>query len=599
MQDERIEPSEPARPVTSASAYTAEAFFKKQLDATNKEKAQLQERLRHVEEQNKALLKSLFELSCAPSGPSASHQLPLDIVSALRKLSAPSEAPISTASGKGSAFRRSGTTTDRLTSAPFGTGHGLRPHVSTAYTPFRHRVDLRGHSSAVYAVQFSPDGRLLVSVSFDRSVRLWPIEQYLDRRPDDASLSIMDAHRAPIVAVEWALDATHVVTGALDQSIAEWDVETMCTDAIVRFPCHGLVNCVSMSPAHANVFYVGTARSAVHSFDRRIPPAPGATAPATVVVRNDAAVNTVHVTLDGRRVITGDHGGAIKTWDVRMAASNSSSSIDSHGAGASDIRCTPVCIKFNDARRRPITHIHTSPPLPGEEHGRFMAVNSYDAYLRVYERGALLFPAKDVLPLSPVHALRGVINAHWPIKSSFFLGADYRPPPRRQRFQHQRRPRRGGEARSARSDPSVGNDAAEEAHNDGAGIDDDKFCSPSDDAEDDATSSAESEDEEDVPRVGGSENGPSATAAHSQHDDDDGHTVGDAIQNALILASGSADGHVYVFDVGARSGRGALLQTLEGHKDRVYTADFHPNQPMLASCSADSDIKIWHARYCS
>lgn len=35
------------------------------------------------------------------------------------------------------------------------------------------------------------------------------------------------------------------------------------------------------------------------------------------------------------------------------------------------------------------------------------------------------------------------------------------------------------------------------------------------------------------------------------------------------------------------------MQRLEGHTDRVYTVNFHPTEPLLASGSADFTVKIW------
>lgn len=35
------------------------------------------------------------------------------------------------------------------------------------------------------------------------------------------------------------------------------------------------------------------------------------------------------------------------------------------------------------------------------------------------------------------------------------------------------------------------------------------------------------------------------------------------------------------------------MQRLEGHTDRVYAVNFHPTEPILASCSSDSTIKVW------
>jgi hypothetical protein len=68
-----------------------------------------------------------------------------------------------------------------------------------------------------------------------------------------------------------------------------------------------------------------------------------------------------------------------------------------------------------------------------------------------------------------------------------------------------------------------------------------------------------------------------------------------SVHDTMLLASGSADNRVYVFDVG--SARGAkLVQRLEGHTDRVHGVSFHPQDPLLASCSADCSIKIWGAK---
>lgn len=554
---------------------SADAFIKRQLEAANNDKSHLQERLRHLETQNKALLKSLFEVSCTPPGAPSPKPLSLDIVAALRRLkldSLPTAGP-TPPPGKGSAYRRSAP--DQRLSLSTPNPHspppvGLRPYISRQYSPFRARADLIGHASAVYAVQFSPDGQLLASVSFDKSVRFWPITRFLDKSSHDARNVIADAHRAPVVAVEWTFDSARVLTGSLDQTAAEWDVETQGNEAVTRFPCDGLVNAVSVSPANDNVFFACTSRRTLHMFDRRLPkPAntPGMDHGRTTVLSNDAVINTVHITLDGSRFITGDHAGAIKTWDLRMAAS---SSLGTPLGSAMMVDST-----WNDDAHRPITHIHTSPPLVGEEHGRFLAVNSYDAFLRVYDRGSAFFRAARP-ELKPVQALRGVVGMHWPIKSSFFMGADYRP---RQRDARRRRRRLRGrdrlsEGRSTKSEQTADarDDEAEEyGHGSDDGDEESSLSEPSDGMEEE-------------------------TDGWTGEMDDEDAVVGGPIQDMLMLASGSADGMVYMFDVASRCGGGGLLQVLEGHKDRVYTVDFHPSEPIVASCSADSDIKIWHSR---
>jgi WD40 repeat protein len=68
-----------------------------------------------------------------------------------------------------------------------------------------------------------------------------------------------------------------------------------------------------------------------------------------------------------------------------------------------------------------------------------------------------------------------------------------------------------------------------------------------------------------------------------------------SVHDSMLLATGSADLCAYVFDVGGTRGA-KLMQRLEGHTDRVHAVSFHPQDPLLATCSADSTIKIWGAR---
>jgi len=72
-------------------------------------------------------------------------------------------------------------------------------------------------------------------------------------------------------------------------------------------------------------------------------------------------------------------------------------------------------------------------------------------------------------------------------------------------------------------------------------------------------------------------------------------TLGKTLDESLILATGSAEkpGAVFLFDVGGPEGSGELIQKLEGHTDRVNCVTFHPNLPVLATCSADNTVRIW------
>ena len=79
---------------------------------------------------------------------------------------------------------------------------------------------LHGHQGPVYAVRFSPDGRLLASCSWDHTVRLWDVVAKHELR-------LLDGHSGPVYAVAFAPDGKTVASaGAGDGPVRQWDVTT-------------------------------------------------------------------------------------------------------------------------------------------------------------------------------------------------------------------------------------------------------------------------------------------------------------------------------------------------------------------------------------
>lgn len=494
---------------------------------------------------------------------------------------------------------------------------------------FVKKVDLIAHNAAVYAVKFSPNGAFLVSSSFDRSIVVWQFDNYISSADSKPTLSISDAHRAPVVDVAWTADELYLVSGGFDASVAEWNVETGSTAPMSRYHGRGLVNAVATSPQDYSVIFAATSRGAVHLFDRRVCqkvsplPATGlarfpsvksdistvsaaARGPfdeSTIIVSNDAPINSVYVELNGRRILTGDHGGAIKTWDLRMSTSRSS-----HKANLAHEPANLFDTTFNDINRRPITHIHASPEAVGDDHGRCIAINSYDNYLRVYDRGSLLFGNKKA-DMKPLHVLRGVVNRNWPIKSSFFVGKEYRPPRAVARWQPRVRQRELSESRE--SDPTLAKWSGQDhrlqrqvranessadhcAEHSAAYSAEEEYSFQDEDSELDSDEhenlidDSSTDDDDDVSQHGAMSSVRPRKAGKSVYE------VGKMpIMEAFILASGSADGNIFIYDVGGSAGTGDVVQILEEHRDRVHAVDFHPSEPILASCSADAQVKIW------
>jgi len=71
----------------------------------------------------------------------------------------------------------------------------------------------------------------------------------------------------------------------------------------------------------------------------------------------------------------------------------------------------------------------------------------------------------------------------------------------------------------------------------------------------------------------------------------------DKLNMTMLLATGSSDSYAYIYSLKLnQEGFVSPIQRLEGHTGIVYATSFHPTNPILATCSADSTIRIWNSK---
>jgi WD40 repeat protein/serine/threonine protein kinase len=126
--------------------------------------------------------------------------------------------------------------------------------------------ELKGHTSTLACVAYSPDGTRIVTGGGDgdRRALVWDAET-------GTALLELKGHTSGILCVAYSQDSKRIVTGSVDRTVRVWDTKT------------------------------GTALLELKGFKER--------------------VNSVAFTADGMRIVTGEVGGAITVWDTPPQAS--------------------------------------------------------------------------------------------------------------------------------------------------------------------------------------------------------------------------------------------------------------------------------------
>lgn len=77
----------------------------------------------------------------------------------------------------------------------------------------------QAHTDTIATLEFSPDGRWILSASNDKTARLWSVET-------GKLVRTFEGHGASVRCAVFSPDGKHVLTGSLDQTIRVWDRET-------------------------------------------------------------------------------------------------------------------------------------------------------------------------------------------------------------------------------------------------------------------------------------------------------------------------------------------------------------------------------------
>ena len=77
-----------------------------------------------------------------------------------------------------------------------------------AYTGQSVMDPLKGHMDGVTSIGLSPDGRHIVSGSYDKTVRVW------DAQTGESAIDPLEGHDGYVTSVAFSPDGRHIVSGS-------------------------------------------------------------------------------------------------------------------------------------------------------------------------------------------------------------------------------------------------------------------------------------------------------------------------------------------------------------------------------------------------
>jgi len=201
----------------------------------------------------------------------------------------------------------------------------LRPLTPSFSTPGGRLVcTLTGNSSSVDSIAVTPDGKRLISGSFDTALRIWDLEKREE-------LFTLTGHRSRVNAVVVTPDGKRLISGSQDSILKVWSL-TKGEELLTLTGHRSRVNALAVTPdgewlissSSDKTLKVWNLQKGEELF---------------TLTGHRSKVNAVAVTPDGKRLISGSSDRTLKVWNLKTG--ETLFTLNGHSSKVNAVAVTP------------------------------------------------------------------------------------------------------------------------------------------------------------------------------------------------------------------------------------------------------------------